>query len=365
MNSSSINHLTLAALHRVAPVTERVLHLLMDSALLSQPLATWTLSDLEHLGLPADRALAILQALPEVSIDDTADQLHRYSIQVILHADPDYPDQLREIASPPPLLYVRGRLDSIQRSGLAVVGTRRPSPYGLGVLRPLLQPVIQQGLTIVSGLALGIDGSAHQLAVDAQRPTIAVLGCGLNQVYPWEHRQLASDIVRHGGAIMSEFPLGARPERHHFPQRNRIISGLAQAVLLVEAGERSGALVTAKFAVDQNREVLVVPGPITSPQSVGPLNWLKLGATPVTSANDILAVFNRSAAVSTAATAPPLARNDTEARILAITGAGPTHVDEIIEKSRLDSSVVAAALSLLEVDGLVRHLGGSIYILSA
>lgn len=365
MTTSSTTHLTLAALHRFAPVTERVLHLLIDSNLVSRPLTTWTLSDLGRLGLPADRAVAIWNSLLQVAVDETAAQLDRFGLRVILKTDADYPRQLQEIPSPPPLLYVRGQLDSIQRPGLAVVGTRRPSPYGLAVVRPLLTPVIAQGITVISGLALGIDGQAHQLAVSAKRPTIAVLGCGLDLVYPWEHRRLADDIVASGGAIVSEFPLGARPERHHFPQRNRIIAGLARAVLLVEAGERSGALVTAKFAVDQNREVLVVPGPITSPQSVGPLNWLKLGATPVTSANDILAIFHQPTVVTAAPSTSPQARNATEARLLAIMGIGPTHVDEIIEKSRLDSSVVVAALSLLEVDGLVRHLGGSIYTLSA
>lgn len=282
---------------------------------------------------------------------------------IISLSDTAYPTQLKEIHYAPKQLFLRGDRTILQRPMLAVVGTRKPSAYGLSVIAPLLEPVIRAGITIVSGLALGIDGRAHQVSVNLGAPTIAVLGCGVDIPYPWEHRQLAQQILDGGGAIISEFSDGTPPLRHHFPQRNRIISGLAQAVLLVEAGEKSGALITAKFAVEQNRDVLIVPGPITSPQSLGPLNWLKHGATPVTTAADILDVFHvRAPAVPSKPRYIP--RTEPERLILDALAMQSLHIDELSEKSRLDSSVVSATLALLEMNGAVHHLGGLVYSLS-
>lgn len=352
----------LAALHASPVGTSTLLRLLAHYR--QEPWWRWPAARWQAVGCPPAQVPAVIQAIAQVDPAWFQEQLASLQLTVVTVADPTYPRLLKEIPYPPPLLYVRGDVDVLQRPALAVVGTRRPTPYGLGAVPMLLTPVVRAGMTIVSGLALGIDGQAHRVAVEQRALTIAVLGSGLDIIYPPEHRQLAEDIVRCGGALISEFPLGARPERHHFPQRNRIISGLAKAVLLIEAGEKSGALITAKFAVDQNREVLVLPGPITSPQSVGPLNWLRLGATPVTSANDILQLFQLEPSVTIDWPIPRPSRPDEQERILTLIGTGFGQIDEIIEKSRLDSSVVATALSLLEVDGLVRHLGGQIYTLN-
>lgn len=321
---------------------------------------TWTHSDLTNIGIEPPRATALLQDIANLP---KSYNFNLSGISIIQLGDPQYPYLLSQIPSPPPVLYVRGNIEALHRTSLAVVGTRKPSPYGLSVTKTLLEPVVQAGVTVVSGLALGIDGQAHKIAVQHKAPTVAVLGCGGDTIYPWDHRQLAEDILANGGAIISEFPLGAEPERHHFPQRNRIISGLSKAVLLVEAGEKSGALITAKFAVEQNRDVLVVPGNITSPESVGPLNWLKLGATPVTSATDILRVFDISNNVSAPVTPMYIPNSESEEIIINILAGGPLHIDELTEKSRLDNSVVSATLTLLEMNGAIHHLGGLVYSL--
>jgi DNA processing protein len=284
-------------------------------------------------------------------------------MQTITIEHQHYPPRLREIPYPPKTLYVDGDPLILLRPALAVVGTRRPTAYGLHILQQLLAPVIRAGIVVVSGFALGIDGRAHQTAVDLGAPTVGVLGCGLDINYPAEHQTLRQRVLASGGALVSEFPLGTPPLRHHFPQRNRIISGLSQAVLLVEAGEKSGALITAKFAVDQNRDVLVVPGPITSPQSIGPLNWLKLGATPITSAEDILRVFSLPVSTVTEPIAAYQPQSSIESQIIEQLRGQVLNIDELVEQCRLDSSVVSATLSLLEINGAVRHLGGLVYSL--
>ncbi len=359
---SSEHLLALATLHSLLEIPSRLLRALIERG--SESWWRWTRSQWLAAGCLPDRIDRVLDTVSQLDTAWVSQRLASFGISLITLADQRYPLWLKEIPSPPPLLYVRGDPAVLSTVSLAVVGTRQPTPYGLAVTRALLEPAVRAGITIVSGLALGIDGQAHRVAVEHSAPTVAVLGCGVDLIYPWEHRLLAERLLDNG-AIISEFPLGAKPERHHFPQRNRIISGLAKAVLLVEAGEKSGALITAKFAVDQNRDVLVVPGPITSPQSLGPLNWLKLGATPVTSAEDILRVFNVASAAPVGRPAGRSPQGRTEIAIIASIGGQTRHIDEIVEQSKLDTSVVAATLSLLEIDGLVRHLGGQIYTLNA
>ncbi|MEK7537434.1 MAG: DNA-processing protein DprA [Patescibacteria group bacterium] len=364
--SSNNQSATIAAVHRLPSATFGVMTKLVVNNMFASPLNTWTTPDLVNIGIEESRARSLLNDIQHLLTTYNLQPTHNFNlnnITLITLGDPRYPYLLSQIPSPPPVLYVRGDIEALCRPALAVVGTRRPTSYGLAVTQTLLEPVVQAGITIVSGLALGIDGQAHRVAVLQSAPTVAVLGCGIDLVYPWEHRQLADDILAGGGAIISEFPLGAEPERHHFPQRNRLISGLAKAVLLVEAGEKSGALITAKFAVDQNRDVLIVPGPITSPQSIGPLNWLKLGATPITSSSDILRVFNVTTETPQPAAQHYVPRSEVERTIIAVLASRPLHVDELTEKSRLDSSVVSATVSLLEINGAVHHLGGLVYSL--
>ncbi len=371
--------LNIAAIHQLKSATFGVMTKLVVNNMFTNDPNIWTQADLINIGIEQPRATALLQDIENVpksfptsgGIPPTflktiqgREILNLDGISIITLGDPHYPYLLSQIPSPPPILYVRGSVEALHRTSLAVVGTRRPSPYGLSVTTTLLEPVVRAGITIVSGLALGIDGQAHKIAVQHKAPTVAVLGCGVDTIYPWDHRQLAEEIIACGGAIISEFPLGAEPERHHFPQRNRIISGLSKAVLLVEAGEKSGALITAKFAVDQNREVLVVPGNITSPESIGPLNWLKLGATPITSADDILRAYNVTTDEPQPTAESYIPRTEDERKLIEILALGPLHVDELTEKSRLDNSVVSATVTLLEMNGAIHHLGGLVYSLA-
>lgn len=344
-------------------MTQRVLRALIEHPDESWP--RWSSRQWQTLGAEPERAgrlVVEIENIDRVALEKTWEHVGG---QIVTMLDRDYPRLLKEIHSPPPLLYVRGDVCVLQQTALAVVGTRRPTSYGLEVTTLLVGPVARPGLTIVSGLALGIDAAAHRVALENGAPTVAVLGCGIDRVYPWQHAELAGEIIRAGGAVISEFPLGAEPERHHFPQRNRIISGLSKAVLLIEAGEKSGALITAKFAVEQNREVLVVPGNITSPQSIGPLNWLKLGATPVTSADDILRVFALSQGTLPTPKSVVTPDDPIQAKIIDSLRSGPRHIDLLAEACRLDTSAVSAALSFLELHDLVRHEGGMVYRLNA
>lgn len=355
----------MAAVHQLPSVTDRALAALIRHRLFDRPIASWTIRHLIDAGVSVDRARAIIDDLPRVTIERAAAQLIQYQITLLTLDDRQYPPLLREISGPPAVLYIRGRVDALHRPGLAVVGTRQATPYGQRSVRRLVEPVAEAGVTIVSGLARGIDTLAHRAALSHGAPTVAVLGSGLDQIYPWENRQLAVDIIDRGGAVVSEFPLGAAPERHHFPQRNRVISGLVSAVLVIEAGATSGALVTAKFALDQNRELFVVPGPITSAQSVGVNSWLKLGAAPATEADDLLRHFRLSPAPRQLDVPPPAVDDPRMAALLSHLGPEPVHIDELAEKSRLDTSVVTATLALMEIRGLVIHVGGMNYTLAS
>ncbi len=344
-------------------MTAKTFKLLLEHGLFQDQPERWTVKQLLNCELPEEKARAIIAAVPTIDRAAARARLEALKIRLITLLDPDYPPLLKEIPAPPPLLYVRGNLRALGVTMLAVVGTRLPTPYGLKATELLVRPVVRQGIGVVSGLALEIDGTAHRIALDERVPTVAVLGCGVDLVYPWPHRGLAEQIIAGGGAIISEFPLGAEPKREHFPQRNRIISGLSRAVLLVEAGEKSGALITAKYAVDQNRDVLAVPGPITSAQSLGPLHWAQLGAKIITTANDILEVFSVPGA---ATAAPPSAWQPVDPIHKTICDQltnEPQHVDVLAASCRLEASVVSAALVLLELDGRVAHHGGMYYSL--
>lgn len=354
-----------AAFHSLPAFTTKTFHQIIKAGLLARAPETLTVDGLLDAGLDSNRARQILSQLPDVDRAAARAILEKFHIQVITIADAEYPVLLKEIPAPPPILYVRGNTAALQATMLAVVGTRSPTPYGLKATDLLVRPVTRHGIGVVSGLALGIDGAAHRIALDEKVPTVAVLGCGVDRIYPWQHAQLADQIIATGGVVMSEFPLGAEPRREYFPQRNRIISGLAQGVLLVEAGEKSGALITAKYAVDQNREVLAVPGPITSAQSIGPIHWIQLGAKTISTANDILEVFSVPPTYLSTTKLPGQPTDPTQAAIMNALSQDPQHVDAISASCRLEASVVSAALVLLELDGRVAHHGGMYYSLTS
>jgi len=269
---------------------------------------------------------------------------------------------LKQVADPPPVLFLRGKLTPADGQSVALVGTRRATSYGQAVAQRLARDLAAAGVTVVSGLAKGVDTQAHRSALDAGGRTLAVLGNGLDQVYPPENAGLARQIVD-AGALVSEFAPGVPPDAVNFPRRNRVISGLSIATVIVEAGERSGALITADFALEQGREVMVVPGNITSPMSLGSNELLKQGATPVTSAQDILdALGPRDGEADIAALArhvPELGPQETT--VWQALGGEPRHVDDLARTLGGRPGDVSATLALLELRGLARQVGPMLY----
>jgi DNA processing protein len=282
---------------------------------------------------------------------------------VLTWDSPEYPASLRNIADPPPVLYVRGQLMARDEWALAVVGTRRATVYGREVTRSLVSGLAASGVTIVSGLAHGIDTHAHQVALDAGGRTLAVLGSGIDVIYPAENRKLAELIVN-SGAILSEYPLGAQPESGNFPRRNRIISGLSLGVLVVEGTKSSGAMITADYASEQGREIFAVPGSILSPNSAGPNYLIQQGAKLVTTMGDILEELNLTMAAEQAAAREIIPDNETEAVLLRHLSAEPMHVDELGRAAQLPINEVASTLTLMELKGKVRQVGGMNYIVA-
>ncbi len=278
-------------------------------------------------------------------------------ISLTFFDDPDYPALLKEIRDPPAFLYVRGVLRDDLPS-LALVGARRATPYGRRIAREWAREVVLAGAGVVSGLALGVDAEAHRGALEAGGYTVAVLGSGLDVVYPYQNRGLAEEIVARGGALISEFPLGAKPERWHFPHRNRLIAGLAQAVLVVEAAERSGSLITARLAVEAGREVLAVPGSVFSPQSRGTHYLLKEGAYPATSVEDLLEALGLEGKASTGKETSDSLCDDP---LLEHIPYYPKHFDEIAAESGLSVPELSARLLELELRGLIQELPGKYF----
>ena len=261
------------------------------------------------------------------------------------------------IAKKPDTLHYIGALPAERLPTVTIVGTRKPTVYGKEVTYQLAYDLAKQGVVIISGLALGVDGIAHRAALDAGGITIAVLGNGLDRMYPATHRSLADEIVRQGGAIISEYEAGVEPRDFRFLARNRIASGLSDAVIVTEAAARSGTLSTVHHALDQNREVFVVPGNITSPLSAGCNNLLKQGAHPVTRSEDVLEVIAphllRGQAIL------PLGSTPLESTIIALIQSGVRDGDALQQQSNADISEFSQALTMMEINGIVRALGGN------
>ncbi len=291
-------------------------------------------------------------------------------LEILTGNSPAYPEALKHIYDPPPYLFVRGGLTEGDGVAVAIVGSRRASAYGRRVAEELAAGLAEAGVSVVSGMARGIDGSAHRGALGAGGRTIGVLGCGLDVVYPPEHRQLYARVAA-GGALITEYPPGTPPERYHFPERNRVISGLCRGVVVVEAGEDSGALLTVDFALDQGREVFAVPGSVYSRDSRGPHRLLRQGARLCESAADILeelAIVPRRPAGGTwsAPPSPPgEGFSEEERKVLAVLQPRDAlTVDDVAAQVGLDAGSVAAVLLLLEVKGVARLLQGQGYVRS-
>jgi DNA processing protein len=288
--------------------------------------------------------------------------IERYGVRLLTLRDDDYPPLLRQIFDPPALLYVRGSLGEGDRCAVAMVGSRRCSVYARAIADRIARDLVSAGVTVVSGLARGVDTAAHLGALNGGGRTVAVLGSGLGRVYPPENRELAERIAA-TGAVVSEFPMTAQPDAWHFPARNRIISGWCQGVCVVEARLGSGALITAEFAAEQGRDVFAVPGPVSDPRSRGAHALIREGACLVEEAGDILTALG----VFTATADPQLmlpdpALTEDEQMLLKLLGPQPRSMDDLIAESTAPTARVSAALTLLEMKGMARRCAGSSYV---
>ena len=324
-----------------------------------------SINELITAGIPENVALEFSSFRENIDLDKIINFLLAEKIDVVAINDENYPRLLKEIYDPPILLYYKGTLTPDTGFNIAVVGSRKHTNYGQQVTNQIVTDLTRNGLTIVSGLALGIDTIAHTVCINNQGRTIAVLGSGIDRqsLYPSSNRYLAEKIVASGGLVMSEFPIGTQPLRYNFPQRNRIISGLSLGTIVIEANEKSGALITAECAAEQNREVFAIPGNIYSPASVGPNNLIKQGAKVVTTVEEILEMLNLNQINTFIETKKIIPETAEEAIILEYLTKLPIHVNELIRLSGLDTARVNSTLTIMEMKGIVKNLGGMEYVL--
>ncbi len=303
----------------------------------------------------------LLEVRRSVDLEKLWEKIAERGIHILTWEEETYPLRLREIDQPPPVLYVRGELLAEDDFAVAVVGTRRVTPYGRQVAEELSAYLAANGVTVVSGLARGVDAIAHSAAIQAGGRSIAVLGSGVDIIYPPENRSLAEKLLA-GGALVSDYPIGTAPESNNFPPRNRIISGLSLAVVVVEAGETSGALITAEFAAEQGREVFAVPGNILAQQSRGTNRLIQNGAQPLLSPQDLMQALNLTRVGEQKAARKILPADAVEAKLLEVLGQEPLHVDDLRSQTGLPVERISAALVMMELKGLVRQVGSMNYV---
>ncbi len=331
------------------------------------PRVIWEVSVEELAALPgfAEAASRIAAERNEGAIDRELQRAKELKARIVTLLDPEYPPLLREIEDPPAVLYMKGEGEIDSRKAIAIVGTRKASGYGKAVAHKLAAELARLGIIVVSGLALGIDTAAHRGALAGGGTTIAVLGTGLAHIYPAENEGLMQRIEKEGGLILSEFPISAPPAKWTFPQRNRIISGLSRGVVVVEAPEKSGALITARLALEQGREVFAVPGQVTSVASRGTNRLIQDGARLVMDAEDILSEFPDLAALihpPPEGEAQELHLSPTQQQVYALIGLEPTHIDDIIAKGKISPTEAAHILLSLQLKNLIQEVEGRRYI---
>jgi len=317
--------------------------------------------ELRQVGLPQRIVENILESRSSIDPIQSYESLLTKNIHVITRDDKDYPENLANIDQPPPVLYYKGTIKTEDRWAVAMVGTRRITSYGRQVAEQVATYLARNGVTIVSGLARGIDGVAHQTALANGGRTFAILGSGVDEIYPPEHRQMAERIAENGAVISDYFP-GTPPDAANFPPRNRIISGLSKATVVVEAGEKSGALITATFAAEQGRDVFAVPGSIYAPQSKGTNRLILEGAQPLIKPEDILDSMDLRKIDQYKQATLLLPVDEIEAKLMSILNLEPVHIDEIQSKSGFPVEKVSAALTMMELKGMVRQVGGMTYM---
>ena len=322
-------------------------------------------ADLLQAGIEEKYVTEFVSARPELNPDKLMAEVTAAGINLVTINDKEYPERLRQIYDAPALLYVRGKLENDEWP-LAVVGTRKITSYGRIVVPRIVSELARQGIAIISGLAFGVDALAHSVTLENHGRTVAVLGSGIDDrsIYPVPNFELARRIIESGGAVISELPPKTPPLKQNFPHRNRILSGLSLGVLVVEADIASGSLITAKLALDQNRDVFAVPGSILSPVSAGPNNLIKMGAKLITSAADILEALNLSEAMQFVESKKILPDTPNEAKVLAHLNYEPIHVDKLTVLSGLDAPTGGSTLTFMEMKGKVLNLGGMNYVLA-
>jgi DNA processing protein len=325
--------------------------------------AAWHASPhaLQSAGLGPKILDNLVKMRSQVDLADVWKGIQNRRIQVITWNDKAFPRRLKDIDQPPPVLYALGEIVPEDEWAVAVVGTRRVTPYGRQVTEEVARRLASNGVTVVSGLARGVDAIAHQAALSAGGRTLAVLGCGVDRIYPPEHQRLAEQICAQG-ALISDYAPGTAPDASNFPPRNRIISGLSMATVVVEAGETSGALITAKFAAEQGREVFAVPGNILAPQSLGANRLIQQGARPLLDAGDILEVLDLTRVTEHRAARQVLPADENEALLLQALTSEPRHVDDLCVQTGMPVEKVSSTLALMELKGMVRQVGGMNYV---
>jgi DNA processing protein len=322
-------------------------------------------NELAQAGLDSKIIESFLKQRAAITPQRELERLEKLRIRVITWKDKTYPALLREVDASPPVLYIYGTFSEADQFALAVVGTRNSTTYGRQVTERMVSDLAKGEVTVVSGLALGIDTIAHTAALDAGGRTIAVMANGLDTIYPPTNRGLARRIVESGqGALISEYPLGVQPESNNFPARNRIISGLSLGVLVIEAPEKSGALITANFALKQGREVFAVPGSILSSRSKGVNRLIQDGARPVMEVKDILEALNLFLIPQQIEMQAVLPENAEERTLLELISHDPRHVDDLIRESGLPTTTVTSTLMMMELKGMVKQMGGMQFVLA-
>lgn len=320
--------------------------------------------ELKQAGLDEEIIPDFLEKRKEINPDAEIENMGKLGIGAISEDDEDYPKNLCEIYDPPFLLYYKGNTKCLNSFNVAMVGARKPTNYGKQAASLIASGLAQNGITIVSGMAFGIDAIAHETAVKNNGQTIGILGSGIDEksFYPKQNLRLMDEIIDKNGIIISEYPTNTASLPQNFPHRNRIISGISLGAVVVEAAEKSGSLITAKFALEQNREVFAVPGSIFSEVSAGPNNLIKMGARPVSSAKDILDALSLNQAADFKESRKIIPDTAEEKIILEHLAHDPLHIDELKRLTRLDIKTLSGVLTMMEMKGKTKNLGGMNYV---
>ncbi|MVO99171.1 DNA-processing protein DprA [Paenibacillus lutrae] len=365
------NRSMLIGLHGITGVGWKTIKRVIDSCSDLRELREWSFADYTRTGIPAAKAECIIEGLDEGKLQERVELARRLGIGFLTRFDSDYPDLLAETAQPPWVLYYRGSLKALEYPKIGIVGTRTPTAYGKKIAEELAAALSGSGITVVSGLARGIDAQAHRGAIGKTGGTIAVLGVSPDRIYPPEHGRLQDEIIGSGGLLLSEYPVGTLPHPGLFPLRNRIIAGLSLGIVVVEAAERSGSLITADLALEESRDVFAVPGPIHSPKSRGALYLIKQGAKMVISPEDILEEYTHLSPSSghfvepltkSATQSPEEGMSADEVVLYRFLSSVPVTADVLLEQTQFTFGHLHSVLLSLLLKNKIAEQPGSTYV---